>query len=350
MELTKKDTKMLQGLSVLAMVCLHVFDRYDHEGLFQPLVYLWGYPLSLYFGQLSDFCVMGFAFCSGYSHLFMYDTMPSEQYRQRSWKRIANLYCNYWIILNLFTLVSILMGQADRIPGSIGSYLGHFLGLLHTYNESWWYLFAYVVLVAASPQILRWVKNHHSIPVLLASMLIYVAAFLVRYKSGWNNWFAVQFGKLGMTFFEYVVGVVFFKEKLFTQLHGIDSIIRQKIGKACYTIGWFLVFILLLIGRTIVVPNMIAAPFSGLVIIIGFSLMNKPLWFENLFLLLGKHSTNIWLTHLFFYAVIFVDFIYIAKYPVLILLFMMLITISLSCIIHKVMKPIKDFCRKRGKI
>ena len=55
MELTKKDTKMMQGFSVLAMVFLHLFDRWDYEGLFTPLVFLHGIPLSFYFGQLSDF-------------------------------------------------------------------------------------------------------------------------------------------------------------------------------------------------------------------------------------------------------------------------------------------------------
>lgn len=38
MELSKNDSKMLQGLSVLAMVCLHLFDR-DYTGLFTPLLF-----------------------------------------------------------------------------------------------------------------------------------------------------------------------------------------------------------------------------------------------------------------------------------------------------------------------
>ena len=30
-ELTRKDTKMMQGLAVLAMVCLHLFDTLNFE-------------------------------------------------------------------------------------------------------------------------------------------------------------------------------------------------------------------------------------------------------------------------------------------------------------------------------
>lgn len=68
MELQKEDSKMLQAFSVMAMVCLHLFDR-DHTDLFQPLVFFKGIPLSFYVGQLADFCVFGFAFLSGYAHM-----------------------------------------------------------------------------------------------------------------------------------------------------------------------------------------------------------------------------------------------------------------------------------------
>lgn len=49
MELTKRDTKMIQGLSVLAMLCLHLFDR-DYTGLFTPLVFVRGGAFELLFG------------------------------------------------------------------------------------------------------------------------------------------------------------------------------------------------------------------------------------------------------------------------------------------------------------
>ena len=346
MELTKRDTKMLQGLSVLAMVCLHLFDRYDYDGLFEPLVFLWGYPLSFYFGQLCDFCVMGFAFCSGYAHLAMYRMMTPGEYHRASWKRVMTLYCNYWIILNTFTFVSIVTGQSSHMPGSFWTYLGHVLGVLHTYNESWWYLFTYVILVISSPAILRWILNQHSFTILSVSLLVYVMAFLVRYKTGWDTWLAMQAGKLGMTFFEYVIGAVFCAENVFTKLRSCQHRINKKIDTAGSAVIWLLIFGGLLLGRTLIVPNMIAAPFSGLVILVGFVLIKKPLWLERLFLLLGKHSTNIWLTHLFFYAVIFKDFVYIAKYPILIILFMMMITLGLSSAINALMSPIQKAMSK----
>ena len=67
MEPNQRELKAMQGLSVFAMVCLHLFCRYDYDGLYTPLIILLGYPLCFYLGQAADFCVTGFAFCSGYA-------------------------------------------------------------------------------------------------------------------------------------------------------------------------------------------------------------------------------------------------------------------------------------------
>ena len=67
MKLTHSDTKMIHGLSVMAMVILHLFDNLEYGRMYSPVLYLLGKPLIFYIAQLSDFCVMGFAFCSGYA-------------------------------------------------------------------------------------------------------------------------------------------------------------------------------------------------------------------------------------------------------------------------------------------
>ena len=119
MELSKNDSKMLQGLSVLAMICLHLFDR-DYTGLFSPIIYIGGEPLSFYFAQLSDFCVFGFAFLSGYAHMLQHD---ASGYYKRRLKGLLSLMCSYWLILILFTVVSMLAGQTERMPGSVGKFV-----------------------------------------------------------------------------------------------------------------------------------------------------------------------------------------------------------------------------------
>ena len=147
MELTKQDTKMLQGLSVLAMVFLHLFDR-DYHGLFTPFLFVQGAPLSFYFGQLSDFCVFGFAFCSGYAHMVQYERAVYYKHRLKS---LLGVLCNYWLILVVFSIISIIVGQGNFMPGSFREFILNALTLENSYNGAWWYMFAYALLVLFSP-------------------------------------------------------------------------------------------------------------------------------------------------------------------------------------------------------
>ena len=98
----------------------------------------------------------------------------------------------------------------------------------------------------------------------------------------------------------------------------------------------------MLIGHTLVIPSLFIAPFTGLVIIFIFSTIEKPKWVKNGFTFLGYHSTNIWLIHMFFYRYIFVNFVFIGKYPLVILGIMLVITLICSILLNKIMLNIKS--------
>ena len=108
MELSKKDSKMLQGLAVLAMVWLHLFDK-ESGDLFIPLIFVGSKPLSFLVAQLSDFCVFGFAFVSGYGHMAQSD---SQGWYRRRLKGLLSVFVNYWVILAAFSIVSVIVGKA----------------------------------------------------------------------------------------------------------------------------------------------------------------------------------------------------------------------------------------------
>lgn len=219
MELSKNDTKMLQGLSVLAMVWLHLFDR-NHTGLFTPLVYVFDVPLSFYIAQLSDFCVFGFAFCSGYGHMVQFNR---PNYYKRRLKGLIPLLCNYWIIILFFTIISCLAGHGKEMPGNIGKLILNALTLENSYNGAWWYMFTYIVLVAISPWLLKAVEKVNPFLVLGLGFVIYCAAFYVRFHMSTSNWLLLKIGPFGMTLFEYLIGAECCKGKWFTKIHCIIS-------------------------------------------------------------------------------------------------------------------------------
>lgn len=323
MELSKKDTKMMQGLSVLAMLCLHLFDR-DFHGLFRPLIFVAGTPLSFYFGQISDFCVMGFAFCSGYSHMAMY---RKPHYYQGRCISLLILLVKYWVVLCIFSAVSICVGNAAQMPGSVLVFVRNVFLLDNSYNGAWWYLGTYAVLVLISPLVLSAVKR---LPVatLGLSFLLYCASYYLRFRITFSSYILSQMGPFGMTLFEYVLGAVFFRQRYQTLIGNwggwsrLPDWTRSLLSAA--------VFILILYGHTRWVPSLFIAPATGLVILLLFHDWEKPNPVEAFFIFIGQHSTNIWLTHMFFYLTLFEGLVYKAVYPPLIYLLMLGITVTVS--------------------
>lgn len=208
---------MIQGLSVLAMVWLHLFNK-NYNNLFNPLIFVGGVPLSFYISQLSDFCVFGFAFCSGYGHMVQYE---QNDFYKRRLKGLVSILCNYWLVLIVFTVVSILVGQSNFMPESLFKFMMNALALENSFNGAWWYMFAYILLVLISPIILKEVKKYSSIFVLVLGFGIYCIAYYIRFKIVYSNWFLVKFGPFGMTLFEYLIGAVCCKEQIFTKLYSI---------------------------------------------------------------------------------------------------------------------------------
>lgn len=259
-------------------------------------------------------------------------------YYQRRLKGLLSVVCSYWLILIVFSGVGILFGQGDYMPGGIKSFVLNALTLESSYNGAWWYMFTYAFLVVTSPVLLKWVKRSHPIVVLGIGFAIYCAAYYVRFNLDDSNWFLYKFGASGMTLFEYMLGALALKYQVFTCIYRI----WEKISKA---VQWMLASVLMLgmlYVRTKVVPSLFVAPVTGFMVMTLFHFWNKPQIVKKAFLLLGRHSTNIWLTHMFFYSVMFKNLVYIAKYPLLIFAFMLAITILLSMLLKMVERPIQN--------
>ena len=260
-----------------------------------------------------------------------------DGFYKRRLKGLLSVLCSYWLILLVFSVISIMTGQGDFMPGSIQKFVLNALTLENSYNGAWWYMFTYAVLVLISPVVVNWVKKCHPIIVLGTGFMIYCTAYYVRFKVNTGNLLLLKFGPTGMTFFEYLLGAMAWKYRIFTKLYGIwkkiPNVLRGLLAVAA-VIGMLYV-------RTRIVPTLFVAPVSGFVVMTLFHFWIKPKWVQSIFQFVGKHSTNIWLTHMFFYLVLFKNFVYIAKYPLLVYAFMMAITISLSIGLQCLERPIQ---------
>ena len=233
------------------------------------------------------------------------------------------------------------------MPGSFGEFILNMLTLKTSYNGAWWYMFTYILLVFLSPILMRIVKKIHPIFVIGIGFFIYCIAYYVRFNvnevnlgnnvlSAIVNEILDKFGRFGMTLFEYLLGAVCCNLKLISKLYSIWK-------KPKPIIRWIIAIVLIVImlyARTKVVASLFIAPVTCFIIMMLFHFWRKPKIIVNSFLFIGKHSTNIWLTHMFFYLCIFENFVYIAKYPIFIFIFMITITVLVSIILNFIEKPI----------
>ena len=208
-------------------------------------------------------------------------------------------------------------------------------------------MLTYVLLVLISKPVYLIVEKLNPYILLLISTGIYFIAYIQRLKNvvDFNNelanWIIIQMSLLGTSFLPFVCGMIFYKYELFTKTR---NLLNNNFNNIKLAIIGAVIFLVLVIGHGIV-SSVIVAPFTGLVIIVIFNVVKKGSLIEKTFDFLGEHSTNIWLTHMFFYSTLFKNLVFIAKYPMLIFAFMMLLTICCSYIINIVYKPIIKFIK-----
>lgn len=341
MELTKKDTQMIKGLAIIFMLLLHLFCKVDNLP-YNCIKLSNGTPLVYYFGLMGDCCVAIYCFCSGYAHYLICEkTKSAKDYYRGRFKGLLLFLINYWVVLILFSIIGLII-KSEQMPGSFLTFLKSFFLLDKSYNGAWWFVLTYVILVLISRLCFKISKNINTFFVLVAVILVYLVAYYQRIKVvvvtdyATLNWVITQLALLGTSLLPYYFGMLFFKHSIFTK---IRFYIDKNMNNIVVTMLAAVIFVVMCIGH-IIVKSLIVAPFIGVVIIVLFSVVKKSKMVDGFFAFMGKHSTNMWLTHLFFINVIFEDLVFVARYPIFIFLFMLILTIGSSYIINLVYKPI----------
>ncbi len=330
MELSKKDNQMAKGLAIFGMIMLHLFCR-NTDLPYTPLIWIDNTPLVYYLGLFGDLCVPIYCFCSGYAQALLFQK-ESVSYNKNRFLRLLKFLINYWIILIIFAIIGLIT-KTDNIPGTLSDFFGNLFLYDISYNGAWWFVLTYTILIFCSPLLCKISEKINPIVLFFTSGIIYFISYIFRFSiqidiphpildKVWQ-----QIILFGTSQFSFVVGIIFYEQKIITKLSSIktNSVLKNIV---CTTI------IILLIIIHAIVQSLIIAPITGLITMICFHIMDKTKWIQQFFLFLGKHSTNIWLIHMFFYLVMFTDFVFIAKYPVFILLFMFLICFATSYIIN----------------
>lgn len=342
MEFTKKQISITKGIAILFMLLLHLFCTKEYVGLFTPLIMIGDTPLIYYLALFGDMCVAIYCFCSGYGLMIGYKN-NKENYFRKNIIRILKLYINFWIILFLFVVVlGPIMGRADVYPGSIKSFILTFTAINPAYNGAWWFLTTYIILVFVSPYINKVVAKYNVGLIMVLSLIIYFIGYVQRIMVPIQtdneiiNYILRQAALFGTSQFPYVVGVIFAEKKLYSKISNIFNKLKFK-----NILSIFL--IMLMIVAHGFVQSLFVAVFTCVAFIVLFNLIDKPKWLDDLLEYISRHSTNMWLIHMFFYMIYFKKLVFAPKYPTLIFIWLVTLCIATSHIINIMYKPIINF-------
>lgn len=277
--------------------------------------------------MFGDLCVPVYCFCSGYAQSLLSDK-EGERYARSRFQRIWKFLTHFWLIVALFSCIGLIVGDAS-IPGSLSVFLGNMLLYRLSYNGAWWFVVTYLFLVLLTPLAYRLVRKMNGWLLLLTSGAVYFAAYVFRFAYVLNienpvlSWIWNQTILLGTSQFSFVVGMLFYR-------YDVIGWLRRRLDGKWWRAPMIAGLpVLMLLGHG-VVQSLVVAPITGLVTLTCFHLWEKPRWVEVAFLFMGRHSTNIWLTHMFFYLVLFPELVFRAKYPPFIFLCMIVLCILVS--------------------
>ncbi|MBS4220159.1 acyltransferase [Bacillus sp. FJAT-49711] len=345
MEFTKSDMNMTKGVAILFMLLLHLFCRKEINGLYETFIYIGEVPLLYYLALFGDACVPMYCFASGYG-LYITFTKTYSVNVKKNVLRILKLLVNFWIILLIFVTIGYFAGKVDKYPGSIEDFFLNFFVLSNSYNGAWWFLQTYIILVVLSPWIFKIIMKYNSLFIILVTGIIYLVTYVQRIKQVFDfsdyPFFALCINAtvlVGTSLLPFIVGAIFEKEKIYSKIH-------QKINKLSHKNTISILAILILIIIHSIYESMVIAPITAIIFICLFNVMTKRKSVQKVLNYFGDHSTNIWLTHMFFYMTIFPQLTFAPRYPIFIFAWLIVLCLASSYVIKILFNPISAMIDK----
>ena len=295
--ISKREAVMLQGIAVSLMVIHHLFGfperinvAYCH--LLDFKFFHFETVLS-YFGRI---CIVLFAFISGYGIMKKFEGggtyFSGIEVLKKGYDiilyQIKKIYVIYWMIFLAF----IPYGVMTRIyPFDMKEFIKNLLGISATYNREWWYFGSYVRVILCLPVFFAivWRLEKLMKNVKFGAFAIWSGCLCILACHAQENAFM-------QLFYCFATGAMCVHFSLFEY---ISNWIKNKtLGNViiCISFGCAVVIRIYVTQKA----DYLLAP----IFVFGFATWLKsfycPLKIKTVFLIVGKYSTYIWLTHTFF--------------------------------------------------
>ena len=303
-------------------------------------------PIEYYIGLFGDSCVAIFCFCSGFGLYKNFLNKNIDEYNESNIKRIFYLYKNLWMIIFLFVFaLPYFLDKKNVFDLSFSVLALNITGIDMTYNGAWWFFTVYILLCLSSSYLFLFFKNWSLFNTISLMFLIYILAYIQRIKV--PVFFGVELidgilriiALYGTSVFPFIIGYLFARYNFYP--HILYSI-RKVVGDKCLISFFGFGAILCLIVFHGYFQSLFWAPLIMIVLIPSFTMIQKPLWMDSGLIFLGEHSTNIWLTHMFYYIYLFKEVVFYPRYSLFVFIWLLILSAVSSIIINKLRLLLED--------
>lgn len=327
---TRVDTKIVKGLTIILMLAHHLFlfqDRQPAGFGFQDLIMTDAVLLSTVVGQFGKLCVSIFLFLGGYGLWCRKDKSGVMK------DSIIKLYKAYWKVFIIFVPIGfflfsnqIVFCEDEAVYGAFSDFSwkhfwANFIGWEHEYNQEWWFLKTYLCMLFLGWIYIRSVRKigfWRECMLVILSVILFESVFpglaTVNGLTGLQDslWYNELFytDAVCSSFF---MGIVFARYDGISRLREILSPLRTWARKLLA----FSMILLMGYARYYFLSTTLDVFLAPCLTALFLELLDGIGVLRKIFEILGKHSTNMWLTHTFFcyYFYPFVQLTHISKNP-----------------------------------
>lgn len=322
---SKEHTLLVKGVAICIMFFHHLFYRQEFTNMYYWTISIRSHPVIQFLATHAKICVAIFVFLSAYGLTISYrNTEKQMEDSKKKWKdnfkylyhRIKKLYLLYWPIF----IVCIIIGWITkcRIPmevyKSLGEAIRDFFGIAYIIDGespfvgAWWYISFSLLLYVFFSILYRAVKKY---PKAMLGL-----SFILGIKNFTEIPILIEVQRY---FFVSCLGIYFANGKIFEKIFELFT-------------SWKLIAISMLSCVIFFIIRCIHAfTFDGFlvvsIIVLTIALLDNTKYIKKSLQILGKNSGNMFLIHGIIYLYWLKDFLYGFKYPIVI--FMMLLGITL---------------------
>jgi hypothetical protein len=350
-EFTKSHTQVAKGVAIILMMLHHLFRFPDRiEGVSYVSVLPFFQPTVEYLlGDFGKICVAMYLFLSGYG-LYAASSKKGKFTFRDSVQRVVKFLINYWVVFLLFIPIGLIWFSSNpRYHWNVTELIKNFFTLSGSYNGEWWFIRLYIELVLLLPLIKRMLKRG-IIFSFAVSLVFYSMYFRIGVVFKIMSILPIKQSSLlyqdlpNLLFWQmsFCTGYIFAKFNLFRRMtRGIKS---RGMDKKAFYVAMLSAIIIIRIAMTYILGEWEAPNYDYILaplFILFCTNFIYPSRSNKVFLALGKHSTNIWLTHSFFCYYYFQKLVFLPKLSVLILIWLTVLCIASSMLINCVTNKFK---------